>query len=134
MTENIEWGACPVCGGRVAGEVDSWECNGLLHVEQSYDNPPTCENGCPLEGFAPRIDLVAECGDGESDKETAERAAKKEWSRMCGIATRLDPCVCGGTHRECPQARRTRVDALLHRTVLIAARAKAVSPIARVSG
>lgn len=97
MTENIEWGACPVCGGRVAGEVDSRECNGRLHVEQSYDNPPTCENGCPLEGFAPRIDLVAECGDGESDKETAERAAKKEWSRMCGIATRVDPCVCGGT-------------------------------------
>lgn len=97
MTENIEWGACPVCGGRVAGEVDSWECNGRLHVEQSYDNPPTCENGCPLEGFAPRIDLVAECGDGESDKETAERAVKKEWSRMCGIATRVDPCVCGGT-------------------------------------
>ena len=97
MTESIEWGACPVCGGRVAGEVDSWECNGRLHVKQSYDNPPTCENGCPLEGFAPRIDLVAECGDGESDKETAERAAKKEWSRMCGIATRVDPCVCGGT-------------------------------------
>lgn len=97
MTENIEWGACPVCGGRVAGEIDSWECNGRLHVKQSYDNPPTCENGCPLEGFAPRIDLVAECGDGESDKETAERAAKKEWSRMCGIATRVDPCVCGGT-------------------------------------
>ena len=97
MTENIEWGACPVCGGRVAGEVDSWECNGRLHVKQSYDNPPTCENGCPLEGFAPRIDLVVECGDGESDKETAERAAKKEWSRMCGIATRVDPCVCGGT-------------------------------------
>ena len=47
MTENIEWGACPVCGGRVAGEIDSWECNGRLHVEQSYDNPPTCENGCP---------------------------------------------------------------------------------------
>lgn len=40
MTENIEWGACPVCGGRVAGEADSWECNGRLHVEQSYDNPP----------------------------------------------------------------------------------------------
>lgn len=98
MTECIEWGACPVCGGRVAGEVDSWECNGRLHVEQSYDNPPTCENGCPLEGFAPRIDdLVAECGDGESGKEAAERAVKKEWSRMCGIATRVNPCVCGGT-------------------------------------
>lgn len=97
MTESIEWGACPVCGGRVAGEVDGWECNGRLHVKQSYDNPPTCENGCLLEGFAPRIDLVAECGDGESDKETAERAAKKEWSRMRGIAMRVDPCVCGGT-------------------------------------
>ena len=33
MTENIEWGACPVCGGRVTGEVDSWECNGRLHVK-----------------------------------------------------------------------------------------------------
>lgn len=115
MTKNIEWGACPVCGGRVAGEVDSWECNGRLQVKQSYDNPPTCENGCPLEGFAPRIDLVAECGDGESDKETAERVAKKEWSRMCGIATRVDPCVCGGTpvlklgeerRLECPNCER----------------------------
>lgn len=105
MTENIEWGACPVCGGRVAGEVDSWECNGRLHVKQSYDNPPTCKNGCPLEGFAPRIDLVAECGDGESDKETAERAAKKEWSRMCGIAARAG----GALHRPAAAGRKARL-------------------------
>lgn len=28
MTESIEWGACPVCGGRVAGEVDGWRSDG----------------------------------------------------------------------------------------------------------
>lgn len=97
MTENIEWGACPVCGGRVTGKVDGWRSDGRLHVEQPYDEPPVCENGCPLEGFAPYIALVVECGDGKSAKEAMEKAVRREWSRMCGIATRVNPCVCGGT-------------------------------------
>lgn len=97
MTENIEWGACPVCGGRVTGKVDGWRSDGRLHVEQPYDEPPVCENGCPLEGFAPYIALVVECGDGESAKEAMEKAVGREWSRMLGTVTRVNPCVCGGT-------------------------------------
>lgn len=97
MTENIEWGACPVCGGRVTGKVDGWRSDGRLHVEQPYGEPPVCENGCPLEGFAPYIALVVECGDGESTKEAMERTVGREWSRMLGTVARVDPCVCGGT-------------------------------------
>lgn len=128
MTENIEWGACPVCRGRVTGKVDNWRSDGRLHVEQPYGEPPVCGNGCPLEGFAPRIALVVECGDGESTKEAMEKAVGREWSRMLGTVARVDPCVCGGTpvlelgeerRLECPNcgrmvraARRSLVEAV----------------------
>lgn len=69
MAENIEWGACPVCGGRVTGKIDSWRSGDRLHVDQPCDEPPVCGNGCPLEDFAPRISFVVKCGDGEPAKE-----------------------------------------------------------------
>ncbi len=53
MAENIEWGACPVCGGRVTGKIDSWRSGDRLHVDQPCDEPPVCGDGCPLEDFAP---------------------------------------------------------------------------------
>lgn len=115
MTENIEWGACPVCGGRVTGKVDNWRSDNRLHVEQPCGESPVCENGCSLEGFAPRIALVVKCGDGESAKEIVERTVGQEWSRMLATAARVDPCVCGGTpvlklgeerRLECPNCER----------------------------
>lgn len=102
MAENIEWGACPVCGGRVAGKIDSWRSGDRLHVDQPCDEPPVCGNGCPLEDFAPRISFVVKCGDGEPAKEVMKKAVEREWSHMLGKVAHVDPCVCGGF--DLPQA------------------------------
>ena len=99
MSEKIsfEWGECPVCKAPVTGTVEyvqkaSWEDGYGLRREQSYDTTPTCQNGCPLKNFAPRL-----TGLNAKDEDGLKSEVRKTWAGMLDTVSRVAPCVCGNT-------------------------------------
>ena len=99
MSEKIsfEWGECPICKTPVTGTIeyvqrDSWIDGHGLCGEQPYDTPPSCQNGCPLKNFAPRL-----TGLNANDEDGMKSEVRKTWAEMLDTVSHVTPCVCGGT-------------------------------------
>lgn len=100
MSEKIsfDWGECPICKAPVTGTIEytqrvGWVDGDGVRGEQSYDTTPSCQNGCPLESFAPRL-----TGLKADDEEGLKSKVRETWAGMLGTVSHVSPCVvCGCT-------------------------------------
>lgn len=93
---SFEWGECPICKSPVTGTIEyaqrgSWTGEQGVCGEQSYDTTPSCQNGCPLKSFAPRL-----TGLEADDEEGLKSKVRETWAGMLGTVSHVSLCaVCG---------------------------------------